>query len=96
MIPLRTSPFAQDAELIKEYKSTVLNEGKKEAATAYKYGTAVGKFSEYLRNNAKLAIAARLHDKSLDEDLMRYEATLDHHPEGSSCTSPLAKDAGRR
>ncbi|MCP1835265.1 hypothetical protein J2R76_003602 [Bradyrhizobium sp. USDA 4532] len=91
VIPSRTGPFAQDAELIKEYKSTVINEAKKEAATAYKYGTALGKFSEYLRNNAKLAIAARLHDKSLDEDLMRYEATPDHHPKVRAALAHLRK-----
>ncbi|MGY3591663.1 hypothetical protein [Bradyrhizobium sp. USDA 4350] len=91
LIPSRASPCAQDAELIKEYRSTVINERKKEAATAYKYGTALGRFSKYLRNNAKSAIAARLHDNSLDEDLMRYEATPGYHPKVRAALTDLRK-----
>ncbi|MCP1854370.1 hypothetical protein J2R80_008193 [Bradyrhizobium sp. USDA 4541] len=91
LLPSRPSPFAQDAELIKEYKSTVINERKKEAATAYKYGTALGRFSKYLRNNGKPAIAARLHDMSLDEDLVRYEATPGYHPKVRAALADLRK-----
>jgi len=79
-IASRANPSADDADLIKQYKSTIIKERKKEAATAYKYATALGSFSEYLRNNARPGIAARLYDQSLDEDLMRYEASPRPHP----------------
>ncbi|WP_092303915.1 hypothetical protein [Bradyrhizobium sp. Ghvi] len=48
-IASRANPSADDADLIKAYKSTIIKERKAEVATAYKYATALGRFSEYLQ-----------------------------------------------
>ncbi|MCA6103624.1 Ulp1 family isopeptidase [Bradyrhizobium australafricanum] len=87
----RAIPSAADADLIKKYKSAIITERKKEAATAYKYATALSSFSEYLRNNARPGIAGRLDDQSLYEDLWRYEATPRHHPKIGAALAHLRK-----
>jgi len=91
LVASRANPSADDADLIKEYKSTIIQKRKKEAATAYKYATALSNFSEYLRNNSKPGIAARLNNQSLDEDLRCYEATPRHHPKIGAALAHLRK-----
>ncbi|WP_157083412.1 Ulp1 family isopeptidase [Bradyrhizobium manausense] len=62
------NPYDDDAALIKEYKATVTTNRK----TANKYATALSSFSEYLRKGNKPGFAARLFNKSLDEDVTSY------------------------
>ncbi|MER9338704.1 Ulp1 family isopeptidase [Mesorhizobium sp. M0293] len=67
--------------LIKEYKAALIKEYKGAPATGpnrqtiHDYGATLRRFSEYLVENNKPGIAARLHEESLDEDAKRYKAS---------------------
>ncbi|WP_244897182.1 Ulp1 family isopeptidase [Mesorhizobium amorphae] len=65
------NPYPDDAALIKEYKSAAPASGLS-PDSASNYASALGSFGHYLRQNNMPGIAARLHDKSLDEDVIRY------------------------
>ncbi|WP_375779223.1 Ulp1 family isopeptidase [Bradyrhizobium sp. ma5] len=60
------NPYPQDVALINEYKN--------EAATGSgkRHATALRSFSDYLRENNRPGIAARLSDNTLDKDVERY------------------------
>ncbi|OCK53937.1 Ulp1 family isopeptidase [Bradyrhizobium sp. LMTR 3] len=60
------NPYPGDAALIKDFAAA---SGKRT------YATALRAFGHYLRENNKPGIAARLYDKSLDEDAEHYEAS---------------------
>ncbi|MCV3211389.1 hypothetical protein OEZ53_32585, partial [Mesorhizobium sp. YC-2] len=68
------TPYPDDAALIKEYKSAAPSSGLS-PYTAMNYASALSSFGHYLRQNNMPGIAARLHDKSLDEDVIRYPST---------------------
>ncbi|MER9362663.1 Ulp1 family isopeptidase [Mesorhizobium sp. M0500] len=73
------NPDPADAVLIKEYKAALIKEYKGAPATGpnrqtiHDYGATLRRFSEYLVENNKPGIAARLHEESLDEDAKRYK-----------------------
>ncbi|MER8606274.1 C48 family peptidase [Mesorhizobium sp. M1233] len=73
------NPDPADAVLIKEYKAALIKEYKGAPATGpnrqtiHDYGATLRRFSEYLVENKKPGIAARLHEESLDEDAKRYK-----------------------
>ncbi|MER9732106.1 Ulp1 family isopeptidase [Mesorhizobium sp. M0217] len=75
------NPDPADAVLIKEYKAALIKEYKGAPATGpnrqtiHDYGATLRRFSEYLVENNKPGIAARLHEESLDEDAKRYKAS---------------------
>ncbi|MEY9596007.1 hypothetical protein ABIF74_000699 [Bradyrhizobium japonicum] len=64
-------PYPQDAALIEGYKNDAATDtGKKDAS---KNATALRSFSDYLRENSKKGIAARLSDEALDGDVKSYK-----------------------
>ncbi|MER8377621.1 hypothetical protein NKH03_34525, partial [Mesorhizobium sp. M1406] len=73
------NPDPADAVLIKEYTAALIKEHKEAPATGLNpktieaYGSALRRFSQYLVENKKPGIAARLHEGSLDEDAKRYK-----------------------
>ncbi|WJI44704.1 C48 family peptidase [Mesorhizobium sp. C120A] len=73
------NPDPADAVLIKEYKAALIKEYKGAPATGpnrqtiHDYGATLRRFSEYLVENNKPGLAARLHEESLDEDAKRYK-----------------------
>ncbi|MGL3104261.1 hypothetical protein [Bradyrhizobium sp. BR 1432] len=64
----KLNPYDNDAALIEEYKATATKNRK----TKSQYATALSEFSEYLRTSNKPGFAARLSNKSLDEDVTAY------------------------
>ncbi|UGY30314.1 C48 family peptidase (plasmid) [Bradyrhizobium septentrionale] len=60
------NPHPQDVALIEEYKNEAAT------GTGRMYATALRSFSDYLRENNKKGIAARLSGNTLDEDVKRY------------------------
>ncbi|HTJ56590.1 MAG TPA: Ulp1 family isopeptidase [Devosiaceae bacterium] len=64
------NPYSQDADLIKGYKEDAASGT---ANTVRKYATLLIDFSDYLRENDKPGIAARLGDGSLDNDVSQYK-----------------------
>ncbi|MBR1164520.1 hypothetical protein [Bradyrhizobium elkanii] len=85
------NPYPRDAALIKEYKH--------EAAThsAQNYATSLSRFSDYLRERNKPGIAARLSEKSLDEDVDGYKKMRGRDPKIGSALTHLRKSrAGAR
>ncbi|MES0070609.1 hypothetical protein NKJ73_33745, partial [Mesorhizobium sp. M0074] len=71
------NPDPADAALIRDYTAAPIKEYKAaptgpNPATIQTYGSAPRRFSEYLVENKKPGIAARLHEGSLDEDAKRY------------------------
>ncbi|MER9204249.1 hypothetical protein NKH74_35340, partial [Mesorhizobium sp. M0933] len=71
------NPDPADAVLIREYTAALIK--AYEAAPTgpnpraiEAYGSALRRFSQYLVENKKPGIAARLHEGSLDEDAKRY------------------------
>ncbi|MER9301006.1 C48 family peptidase [Mesorhizobium sp. M0621] len=75
--PVR-NPYPADAALIRDYKAALIKGDKAAPATGPNrgtiqvYGSTLIRFSEYLHENKKPGIAARLHEGSLDEDAKRY------------------------
>ncbi|WP_051380600.1 hypothetical protein [Bradyrhizobium sp. WSM1743] len=69
------NPYPQDADLIKRYKEEA---PPSTANTARSYATLLIDFSDYLRENDKPGIAARLGHGSLDEDVNRYKEADPH------------------
>ncbi|ESY98432.1 hypothetical protein X737_39665 [Mesorhizobium sp. L48C026A00] len=76
------NPDPVDAALIRDYKAALIEEYKAAPATGPNpatiqvYGSALRRFSHYLRENNKPGIAARLHEGSLDEDAKRYNNSI--------------------
>ncbi|MER9426896.1 hypothetical protein NKI88_31560, partial [Mesorhizobium sp. M0317] len=71
------NPDPADAALIRDYTAAPIKEYKAaptgpNPGTIQTYGSAPRGFSEYLVENHKPGIAARLHEGSLDEDAKRY------------------------
>ncbi|MER8830997.1 Ulp1 family isopeptidase, partial [Mesorhizobium sp. M0988] len=72
------TPDPADAALIRKYTAALIKEYKAASATEpnpatiQTYGSALRRFSQYLVENNKPGIAARLHEGSLDEDAKRY------------------------
>ncbi|ESX00698.1 hypothetical protein X769_22725 [Mesorhizobium sp. LSJC268A00] len=71
------NPDPADAALIRDYTAAPIKEYKAaptgpNPGTIQTYGSAPRRFSEYLVENKKPGIAARLHEGSLDEDAKRY------------------------
>ncbi|MER9197582.1 hypothetical protein NKI13_30955, partial [Mesorhizobium australicum] len=71
------NPDPADAALIRDYTAAPTKEYKAaptgpNPGTIQTYGSAPRRFSEYLVENHKPGIAARLHEGSLDEDAKRY------------------------
>ncbi|WP_338832638.1 Ulp1 family isopeptidase [Bradyrhizobium sp. 27S5] len=62
----KLNPYPQDAALIKEYKNEATT------GTASTYAVVLNSFSDYLRENNKKGIAARLSGKALDGDVESY------------------------
>ncbi|QOZ21614.1 hypothetical protein XI02_11090 [Bradyrhizobium sp. CCBAU 21365] len=69
------NPYPQDADLIKRYKEEA---PPSTANTARSYATLLIDFSDYLRENDKPGIAARLGHGSLDKDVNRYKEVDPH------------------
>ncbi|UTU53263.1 Ulp1 family isopeptidase [Mesorhizobium ciceri] len=73
-------PYPDDAELIRNYRAASTKEYLAAPATGRNPDTVGGytnflrHFSQYLRQNNKLGIAARIHDKSLDKDVESFKA----------------------
>ncbi|UGA44346.1 hypothetical protein HU230_0040410 [Bradyrhizobium quebecense] len=63
----KLNPYPQDAALIEEYKNEATT------GTASTYAFALSSFSDYLRENNKKGIAARLSGKALDGDVGDYK-----------------------
>ncbi|MHC6157745.1 hypothetical protein ACVSQB_39030 [Bradyrhizobium elkanii] len=85
------NPYPRDAALIKEYKD--------EAGThsAQNYATSLSRFSDHLRERNKPGIAARLFQKSLDEDIDGYKKMRGRDPKIGSALTHLRKSrAGAR
>ncbi|MER9204228.1 hypothetical protein NKH74_35205, partial [Mesorhizobium sp. M0933] len=71
------NPDPADAALIRDYTAAPIKEYKAaptgpNRGTIQTYGSAPRRFSQYLVENNKPGIAARLHEGSLDEDAKRY------------------------
>uniref|UniRef100_A0A974AJ03 Ubiquitin-like protease family profile domain-containing protein n=2 Tax=Bradyrhizobium quebecense TaxID=2748629 RepID=A0A974AJ03_9BRAD len=62
----KLNPYPQDVALIKEYKN------KAATGTVRTYAVVLNSFSDYLRENNKKGIAARLSGKALDGDVESY------------------------
>ncbi|WP_407175562.1 hypothetical protein [Bradyrhizobium sp. STM 3562] len=75
-IPTRAvlNPHPDDAALVKQYKEAAPATGLR-SKTARNYRGVLTSFSDYLRENNKESIAARLHDKSLDQDVAEFKKT---------------------
>ncbi|MGY4174845.1 hypothetical protein ACVIHH_000136 [Bradyrhizobium sp. USDA 4518] len=80
------SPYPEDADLIKDYKAA------ESRPTARNYAPFLIGFSNYLRQNQKQSIAARLSDESLDEDVETYRRS-GGHAKTSAALAHLAKSA---
>ncbi|MER9463479.1 C48 family peptidase [Mesorhizobium sp. M0387] len=91
------TPDPADAALIRKYTAALIKEYKAASATEpnpatiQTYGSALRRFSQYLVENNKPGIAARLHEGSLDEDAKRYMNTG-----GISALAHLRKSELRR
>ncbi|WP_156942804.1 hypothetical protein, partial [Mesorhizobium sp. L48C026A00] len=72
------NPDPVDAELIRDYKAALIKEYKGAPATGpnpkttQDYAATLRRFSQYLHENNRPGIAARLYEGSLDEDAKRY------------------------
>ncbi len=94
------TPYDNDAALIKEYKATATK-----SCTTSEYTNALSKFSEYLRRSNKPEFAARLYNKSLDEDVTAYRkepgsyrrigAALSHLRESPTCARAIELEEPR-
>ncbi|WP_235976690.1 Ulp1 family isopeptidase [Bradyrhizobium archetypum] len=89
------NPYPQDADLIKRYKEEA---APSTANTARSYATLLIDFSDYLRENDKPGIAARLGHDSLDEDVSRYKEADPHgrRKAGAALAHLLRSPAGAR
>ncbi|WP_245467050.1 Ulp1 family isopeptidase [Bradyrhizobium elkanii] len=89
------NPYPQDADLIKRYKEEA---PPSTANTARSYATLLIDFSDYLRENDKPGIAARLGHESLDEDVSRYKEADPHGRKkaGAALAHLLRSPAGAR
>ncbi|WP_225161135.1 Ulp1 family isopeptidase [Bradyrhizobium sp. BRP56] len=89
------NPYPQDADLIKSYKEEA---PPSTANTARSYATLLIDFSDYLRENDKPSIAARLGHDSLDEDVSRYKEADPHgrRKAGAALAHLLRSPAGAR
>ncbi|MGY3608798.1 MULTISPECIES: hypothetical protein [unclassified Bradyrhizobium] len=80
------NPDPDDAALIRNYRAALINEYEAAPATglapdtARCYATALNGFSQYLRENNKPRIAARIHEESLDKDVESYRASSNGEP----------------
>ncbi|MGY3695903.1 hypothetical protein ACVIGA_005983 [Bradyrhizobium sp. USDA 3240] len=84
-------PYPKDAALIKECKNETPTH------IVQNYATALRSFSDYLRENNKKGIAARLSDKSLDKDVDGYKKTSGRDPKiGAALTYLRGSRAGAR
>ncbi|UVK48593.1 hypothetical protein BPNPMPFG_008089 (plasmid) [Mesorhizobium sp. AR07] len=61
------NPYAQDEALIKLYNATPSAKNA-DRDRVMRYTSALKRFSDYLQKNGKMGIAARLNDKTLDDD----------------------------
>ncbi|MGY3034184.1 hypothetical protein ACVIIV_003354 [Bradyrhizobium sp. USDA 4354] len=84
------SPYPEDADLIRDYKAT---ESK---PTARNYAPFLTGFSDYLRQNHKESIAARLSDGSLVKDVEAYKNSGGHAKTGAALAHLLKSPAGVR
>ncbi|MER8873951.1 C48 family peptidase [Mesorhizobium sp. M0814] len=72
------NPDPVDAELIRDYKAALIKKYEAEPATGpnpkttQDYAATLRRFSQYLHENSRPGIAARLYEGSLDEDARRY------------------------
>ncbi|MER9777245.1 hypothetical protein NKJ22_35035, partial [Mesorhizobium sp. M0220] len=72
------NPDPVDAELIRDYKAALIKKYEAEPATGpnpkttQDYAATLRRFSQYLHENNRPGIAARLYEGSLDEDARRY------------------------
>ncbi|RXG89189.1 hypothetical protein EAS62_31990 [Bradyrhizobium zhanjiangense] len=89
------NPYPQDADLIKRYKEEA---APSTANTARSYATLLIDFSDYLRENDKPGIAARLGHDSLDEDVSRYKEAdpYGRRKAGAALAHLLRSPAGAR
>ncbi|MBR1165276.1 hypothetical protein JQ569_39850 [Bradyrhizobium elkanii] len=89
------NPYPQDADLVKRYKEEA---PPSTANTARSYATLLIDFSDYLRENDKPGIAARLGHDSLDEDISRYKEADPHGRKkaGAALAHLLRSPAGAR
>ncbi|WP_394890253.1 Ulp1 family isopeptidase [Mesorhizobium sp. AaZ16] len=75
------TPHPDDAALIRNYRAALTKEYQASPATGPNPGTvgsyaiALRRFSQYLHQNNKPGIAARIYDKSLDKDVESYKAS---------------------
>ncbi|MET2832810.1 Ulp1 family isopeptidase [Mesorhizobium shangrilense] len=73
------NPDPDDAALIRRYTAALIKQYEAAPAiwptpnTTRSYATVLKRFSQYLRENNKPGIAARIHEGSLDEDVRRYK-----------------------
>ncbi|MBM2716168.1 hypothetical protein JQK88_34405 [Mesorhizobium caraganae] len=80
------NPHPDDAALVRRYRAALIKEYEAAPATGPSpdtvggYSTALKRFSQYLRENNKLGIAARLYEKSLDKDVESYKASPNGEP----------------
>ncbi|MCA1457307.1 hypothetical protein I6F35_29595 [Bradyrhizobium sp. BRP22] len=89
------NPYPRDADLLKRYKEEA---PPSTANTARSYATLLIDFSDYLRENDKPGIAARLGHDSLDEDVSRYKEADPHgrRKAGAALAHLLRSPAGAR
>ncbi|WP_224741833.1 Ulp1 family isopeptidase [Bradyrhizobium sp. 2S1] len=79
------NPHPQDVALIKEYKNEAAT------GTGKRHATALRSFSDYLRENNKKGIAARLSGNTLDEDVERYRKDAGGNPTIGAALADLRK-----
>ncbi|UGY16339.1 hypothetical protein HAP48_0049100 [Bradyrhizobium septentrionale] len=79
------NPHPQDVALIEEYKNEAAT------GTGKAYAVALRSFSDYLRENNKKGIAARLSGNTLDEDVERYRKDAGGNPTIGAALADLRK-----
>ncbi|UPT95908.1 C48 family peptidase [Bradyrhizobium barranii subsp. apii] len=86
----KLNSYPQDAALIKEYKNEATT------GTASTYAFALSSFSDYLRENNKKGIAARLSGKALDGDVEDYKDAGGNRRIGAALTHLRKSQAGAK
>ncbi|UGY24978.1 C48 family peptidase [Bradyrhizobium septentrionale] len=79
------NPPPQDVALIEEYKNEAAT------GTGRMYASVLRSFSDYLRENNKKGIAARLSGNTLDEDVKRYRKDAGGNPNIGAALARLRK-----
>jgi len=72
IVASQANPSADETDLLRVCKSTIIKENKWHSSAGQKYATGVGSLNEHLRKSSRPGIAVQLCDQPVDEGLTRH------------------------